>query len=195
MGVAQAFGISKVLAFDIVQKRVEFARGFGADYASLVPPKPEGSSYHEWAEAWKVSALAEAGVDPWGVDVVVEASGAESAMHAGMSFVHMGGICKCFHTLPSVATLSPWVAPDVQAGLGDVVMPFPMFSIVAKEIDVIGTVRYTAGCYQVAIDLMSKKRIDLTPMITAVFPLTRSVEALETVRKGENLKVVIMNQQ
>jgi len=176
MAVAQAFGISKILAFDVIEKRVEFAKGFGADYASLVPFKPEDITYHEWAEDWKVSALAEAGVDSWGVDVVVEACGAESAMHAGMSFVHMGGTY-------------------VQAGLGQAVVPFPMFSVVAKEIDVIGTVRYTAGCYQAAIDLMSKKRIDLRPMITAVFPLTRSVEALEAVRKGDDLKVVIMNQQ
>lgn len=94
MAVAQAFGISKILAFDIIEKRVEFAKGFGADYASLVPPKLENITYHEWAEDWKVSALAEAGVDSWGVDVVVEACGAESAMHAGMSFVHMGGTCE-----------------------------------------------------------------------------------------------------
>jgi len=91
MAVAQAFGVSKILAFDVIQKRVEFAKGFGADYVTLVPPKPEGTTYHDWAEAWKVSALAEAGVDSWGVDVVVEASGAEAAMHACMSFVHIGG--------------------------------------------------------------------------------------------------------
>jgi D-xylulose reductase len=95
---------------------------------------------------------------------------------------------------PLVVTLNPRLVPDIQAGLGKAVTPFPMFSIVAKEIDVVGTVRYTAGCYQAAIDLMSKKRIDLRPMITAVFPLTRSVEALEAVRKGDDLKVVIMNQ-
>jgi len=100
MAVAQAFGISKILAFDVIPSRVEFAKGFGADYVSLVPPKPEGATYYEWAEAWKVSALAEAGVDSWGVDVVVEASGAESAMHACMSFVHIGGTRKCFLAHP-----------------------------------------------------------------------------------------------
>ena len=94
MAVAQAFGISKIIAFDVIQKRVEFAKGFGADYVTLVPPKPVGTTYHDWAEAWKVSALAEAGVDSWGVDVVVEASGAEAAMHACMSFVHIGGTCE-----------------------------------------------------------------------------------------------------
>lgn len=100
-----------------------------------------------------------------------------------------------FSNPPLAVTLSSRLVPDVQAGLGQAVTPFPMFSIVAKEIDVIGTVRYTAGCYQAAIDLMSKRRIDLRPMITAIFPLTRSVEALEAVRKGDDLKVVIMNQE
>ena len=90
--------------------------------------------------------------------------------------------------------VNPRLFPDVQAGLGNAVTPFPTFSIVAKEIDVIGTVRYTAGCYQAAIDLMHKRKVDLRPMITAVFPLTKSVEALEAVRKGNDLKVVIMNQ-
>ena len=100
MAIAQAFGISKILAFDVIQKRVDFAKGYGADYVSLVPPRPEGAGYYDWAEAWKASALAEAGVDLWGVDVVVEASGAEAAMHACMSFVHTGGTCECFLTHP-----------------------------------------------------------------------------------------------
>lgn len=84
---------------------------------------------------------------------------------------------------------------DVQAGLGRAVNSFPTFQIVAKELDVIGSVRYTAGCFKTAIDLMESGKIDLEPMITAVFPLSRSKEALEAVRKGDDLKVIIMNQQ
>lgn len=41
---------------------------------------------------------------------------------------------------------------------------------------------------------MASKKIDVKPMITAVFPLTKSEEALEAVRRGQDLKVVIMNQ-
>lgn len=43
--------------------------------------------------------------------------------------------------------------------------------------------------------MMEQGKINLKPMVTAVFPLSRSKEALEAVRKGEDLKVVIMNQQ
>lgn len=84
---------------------------------------------------------------------------------------------------------------DVQAGLGRAVNSFPTVLVVAKELDVVGSVRYTAGCFQAAIDSMASGRIDLKSMITAVYPLSKSEEALEAVRRGEDLKVVIMNQQ
>jgi D-xylulose reductase len=74
------------------------------------------------------------------------------------------------------------------------VTPFPTFSIVAKEITVVGSVRHTAGCFQAAIDLVARKRVDLRPLITSVYPLTKSVDALEAVRKGDDMKIVIMNQ-
>lgn len=93
MAIAQAFGISKIIAFDISQKRADFAKSYGADYVGLSPPIKEGQGFGAWADEWKASALKEAGIDPWGVDVVVEASGAESSMHAGMAFVHSGGTC------------------------------------------------------------------------------------------------------
>lgn len=82
----------------------------------------------------------------------------------------------------------------IQAGLGKTVSLFPTFAIVQKELNVIGSVRYTPGCFKIAIDLMASKKIDVKPMITAVFPLTKSEEALEAVRRGQDLKVVIMNQ-
>jgi D-xylulose reductase len=62
-------------------------------------------------------------------------------------------------------------------------------------LDVVGSVRYTAGCFQTAIDLASSGRVDLKPLVTAQFPMSKSAEALEAVRKGDDLKVVIMNQQ
>lgn len=175
MAVAQALGVSKILAFDVRQNRIDFAKGYGADYVSLVHPPEKGQDPGAWANAFKAKALKEADVDPWGVDVVVEASGAELSMHAGMAFLHTGGTY-------------------VQAGLGQTVTSFPTFSIVAKEISVVGTVRYTAGCFQVAIDLVARKRVDLRPLITSVYPLTRSLDALEAVRKGNDMKIVVMNQ-
>ncbi|KAF9036043.1 GroES-like protein [Hymenopellis radicata] len=176
MATARAYGVSKILAFDISKKRVDFAKKLWADYAVVSPKAAEGQDYAGWAEQFKADALNAAGVDSWGVDVAIEASGAEPCMHAAMTFTRSGGTY-------------------VQAGLGRAVNSFPTFQIVAKELDVVGSVRYTSGCFKVAIDMMAQGKIDLKPMITAVFPLSRSKEALEAVRKGEDLKVVIMNQQ
>jgi Zinc-binding dehydrogenase len=100
LAVAQAFGLSKILAFDVRQNRIDFAKSYGADYVAIAHPPEQGQDPGQWAEAWKALALKEAGIDPWGVDVVVEASGAESSMHAGMAFLHSGGTCEHFSVLP-----------------------------------------------------------------------------------------------
>lgn len=84
---------------------------------------------------------------------------------------------------------------DVQAGMGKAINPFPTFLVTAKEISVVGTVRYTAGCFQTAIDLLDSGRVNLKPMVTATFPITKSKDALECVRQGDNLKVVVLNQR
>jgi hypothetical protein len=94
MATAKAFGVSKILAFDVLESRVAFARSMWADYAAISPSREEGEEYGDWAARFKTEALKAAGVDPWGVDVVVEAAGAEAAMHAGMTFVHSGGTCE-----------------------------------------------------------------------------------------------------
>ncbi|KAJ4472129.1 GroES-like protein [Lentinula aciculospora] len=177
MATARAYGVSKIIAIDISQKRVDFARSIWADYSFISPQKEVHQDYPDWAAAFKTEVMNDAGIDPlWGVDVAVEASGAESCMHAGVAFTRSGGTY-------------------IQAGLGRAINSFPTVEIVAKELDVLGSVRYTAGCFQTAIDLVASSKVDLKPLITAVFPLARSAEALEAVRKGDDLKVVIMNQQ
>lgn len=111
IAVARAYGVSKILAFDILQNRVDFAKTFGADYTALGAHKDEGPGYPEWAQAFKTKTLKEAGVDSWGVDVAVEASGAESAMHAGIAFVHNGGTCMFLVTF----ILSLWTLLTINA--------------------------------------------------------------------------------
>ncbi len=71
-----------------------FAKSYIADYASVSPPKQEGQDITAWSVDFKREALAAAGVGAHGVDVVVEASGAEACMHAGVEMVHTGGTCE-----------------------------------------------------------------------------------------------------
>ncbi|KAF5370065.1 hypothetical protein D9758_001384 [Tetrapyrgos nigripes] len=160
MATAKAYGLSKVLAFDISAKRVEFVTKHYADYGALSLQKEENEDYTSWAEKFKAETMKDAGIEPWGVDIVVEASGAEACMHAGIGFLRPGGTY-------------------VAAGLGKEINTFPTVQIVTKELDVVGSVRYTVGCFQTAIDLVSSGRVDLKPLVTAQFPISRSAEALE----------------
>ncbi len=94
MAVARAYGVSKILAFDISQKRVDFAKSLWADYSAVSPVRLADQDILEWADAFKMQSMTDAGLETWGVDIAVEASGAEACMAAGMSFVHPGGTCK-----------------------------------------------------------------------------------------------------
>ena len=57
-----------------------------------------------------------------------------------------------------------------------------------------GTVRYTPGCYADAISLISRKLVDLGPLITSTYPLTEASKAFEAQHAKDGIKVVIMNQ-
>lgn len=59
----------------------------------------------------------------------------------------------------------------------------------------IGTVRYTPGCYADAISLITRKLVDLKPLITSTYPLTEAGRAFEAQHAREGIKVVIMNQE
>ncbi|KAJ0416169.1 hypothetical protein BJY00DRAFT_317176 [Aspergillus carlsbadensis] len=47
----------------------------------------------------------------------------------------------------------------------------------AKELNINATIRFRPGCYAHAIDLVSRGKVDLKPLITATYPLARANEA------------------
>lgn len=89
--VAKAYGAKKVIGIDIVQSRLEFAKTFGADHAFLPPLAERGVDPIEHAE--KVAALIkrECGLEE-GPDVVIEATGAEPCIQAGVHLTKKGGV-------------------------------------------------------------------------------------------------------
>lgn len=72
---------------------------------------------------------------------------------------------------------------------------FPSLELSAKELDVRGSLRYTTGCFEDAIDLLDRGEIDLKPIITATFPLARSEEAFKAVQDGSEIKVVVLSHE
>ncbi|MFK0278670.1 L-idonate 5-dehydrogenase [Ensifer sp. NPDC090286] len=65
----------------------------------------------------------------------------------------------------------------VAVGLGGA-MPFPLPSIVTKELKIAGSFRFDAE-FGEAVDLISNRRIDLSPTISHTFEVARAVEAFE----------------
>lgn len=100
MATARAYGVSKIIAIDISQKRIDFAKSMWADYGFMSPRKEADQDYSDWADAFKTQVMKDAGLDSWGVDIAVEASGAEPCMHAGIAFTHAGGTCKYLTVFP-----------------------------------------------------------------------------------------------
>ena len=91
-------------------------------------------------------------------DVMIEASGNEGALRGGLECLRPRGIL-------------------VQLGLGgDVSMPQNM--IVAKEIEIRGSFRFHEE-FGLAVDLINRRRVDLTPLLTEVLPVGDAVKAFD----------------
>jgi L-idonate 5-dehydrogenase len=66
----------------------------------------------------------------------------------------------------------------VQLGLGGD-LAIPQNTVVAKEIEMKGTFRFHEE-FGLAVDLINKRRVDLRPLLSGVFPLDDAVAAFET---------------
>ncbi|EJT47281.1 hypothetical protein A1Q1_03910 [Trichosporon asahii var. asahii CBS 2479] len=204
--VARAYGLSKIVGFDVNPKRVEFARKYKDpsgravfDHVFVVPELPtalpakngnaNGASHddeeevpvgdikYEAAKRNAAEYLREAGVDSEGFERVVEASGAEDGGMLGVALTQMG-------------------ATYLAVGLGHhQTNRFPTLAVTNKELDVKGITRYTSPCFPNAIDLLARNAVDLKQLITKVLPLSRSKDAFDAVESGEEIKVIIKNQE
>lgn len=93
-----------------------------------------------------------------GFDFVFEAAGSAQALAQGLSVVRRGGTIIQVGTLPAEVTL-------------------PANVIMARELNLIGSFRF-ANVFPISLDLVGSRRIDLTPLISAVLPLDAMPEAM-----------------
>lgn len=175
IAIAKAYGVCKVVVFDIEQSRLDFALSYGADIGVLSPKISENVEPLKFVSEFTSSVVREHNLGH-GVDISVEASGAESSAQMALTILKPGGTC-------------------IQAGLGKRLTNVPLFLLTANELTLKGTVRFTPGCYQEAIELVQSKRVDLKPLITETFPLTRAQEAFRAQFERRGIKIVIFNQE
>ncbi|KID92770.1 D-xylulose reductase A [Metarhizium guizhouense ARSEF 977] len=169
--VAKASGASRVIGVDVSQSRVNFAKEFGADGGFLSQSKPgEGQDPVQASRAVAETIIAEFGLGD-GADVVLECTGAESCIQAGIFAAKKGGTF-------------------VQTGIGPENVTFPITTACIRALTIKGSIRYTTGCYPRAVELIASGKIQPRKLITHRF---KSEEAFELVEKAQQdtLKVII----
>ncbi|MFW0785066.1 NAD(P)-dependent alcohol dehydrogenase [Gordonia sp. CPCC 206044] len=145
--VARAAGVDRVVVSEPNSQRRAHARRFGADV--VVAPGQR--------------------VDP--VTAFVDASGAESAVVAGIRALSPGGRA-------------------VLVGMGADTMSLPVSLIQNREIELTGVFRY-ANTWPIALSLVTTGRVELDALVTGRFGLDDTRDALEADRVAGSIKAVI----
>ena len=92
-------------------------------------------------------------------DVALEAAGAGAALATCLKAVERGGRIVQVGTLPAE-------------------LPFPANSVMARELDYVGAFRAN-GEFDLAVQAIRTRRVDVRPLISAQLPLARAQEAFE----------------
>ncbi|KAJ5826734.1 hypothetical protein N7447_003497 [Penicillium robsamsonii] len=173
--VAKAWGAKTVIGVDVVQSRLDVANLYGVDHTFL-PPFPErGANVDPMVHAENVASIMKERFNIGdGFDTVLECSGAEPCVQLGLFAAKRG-------------------ATFVQAGMGKEVIQFPITAVCTRGLIIKGSIRYLAGCYPAAIDLISSGQVDVKRLITNRYKFEEAEQAFELVKAGRQdvFKVMI----
>ncbi len=139
---ARHAGAAEVVVTDVVDEPLAVALRLGADRAINISADPE--------------ALRPDAADKGQFGVMVECSGNERALRAGLEVVEPRGTI-------------------VQVGIGSDVS-LPQNIVVAKELAIVGSFRFHDEFAQ-AVALIDEGRVDLAPLVTARFDADDAIEA------------------
>jgi D-xylulose reductase len=170
MAVAKACAAKRIIVVDIKQDRLDFAKSFAGVDTFRPPPPKEGEARMDYSERATQALMAELKVDergPNGVDVILDASGAEVCIQMAVFLAKPGAVM-------------------VQVGMGTPNVQLPLTVLLVKELQLRGSFRYGAGAYSTAISLVAQGRIDLKPLITHRYTFDQTAEAFETVKAGHS---------
>jgi L-iditol 2-dehydrogenase len=160
--VAKTFGASNIVVTDIVDSRLDFARHYGATQTY----KMERISGEENAQNIQSRCNLSA------ADVVIDATGVETCISAGIFALEKGGIF-------------------VQAGLGSAEIQFPVAELASKEAVYKTSFRYGPGDYELAVKLIASKTISLKDLITHHYEFESAGKAFEEIGQPGGIKSII----
>jgi len=161
--VAKAFGATKIVAVDIVESRLEFAR----KYAATGIFRPSKTSAPESAE--RLIKEQELGDGP---DVAIDASGAEPSIQTAIHALKVGGTY-------------------VQAGMGKPDITFPIMTACTKELIVKSSFRYGSGDYKLAVELLGSGLVSVKELQTGKVAFKDAEQAFRDVKDGKGIKILI----
>ena len=143
VAAARIHGAAEITAVDLTDATLAIARAMGADVTINVAQDTG------WLQRYAADGATRKGT----FDVMLECSGNEHALRAGLEAMRPRGVV-------------------VQLGLGgDVSIPQNM--VVAKELSICGSFRFHAE-FKLAVQLINSGRIDMAPLVTAAFPLSQA---------------------
>jgi L-idonate 5-dehydrogenase len=154
---AKVHGAAEVVAVDVTDETLAVARALGASLTI------NAATDTGWVQRYSA--------DKGTFDVMIECSGNERALRAGLEVMRPRGVV-------------------VQLGLGgDVSLPQNM--VVAKELSICGAFRFHAE-FALAVRLINEGRVNLQPLITRTYPLAQAREAFELASDRQRaMKVLI----
>ncbi len=154
------FGCKQVFAVDLDESRLKLARDLGADETFLATDPG-------------LLARMNAAAPGRGIDIAVEAVGAQSSVTTAIAAVRRGGS----------VTLIGNLAPKVE---------IPLQSVVTRQLRLQGSCA-SAGEYRECIDLMTSGAIVVDPLISAVAPLREGADWFSRLyaREAGLMKVVL----
>ncbi len=160
--IAHARGARTIISADVSDYRVQFARRLGADH--IVNPKSENM-------VEKVRDITRGE----GVDVLLEMSGAPSAIVQGLSLVKYAGSAVAF-------------------GLPSKPLEFDLSNLVIfKGITVYGIIgRKMWQTWEQMEDLLARGKVDLSPIVTHTFRLDEFDKAFAAMASGNSGKVMMI---
>ena len=161
--VAKAYGANTIVSVDKNEMRLNFARNYAATH-TVVAQKESGED-----AARRICSVGELGV---GADAVMDATGAEPCINAGMHALRGGGTY-------------------VQGGMGAAQIQFPIMTVCTKELTVKGSFRYGPGDYATAIGLLESGRVSVKALISGVVAFADAESAFQQTLEAKGIKILI----
>jgi hypothetical protein len=168
MGItlARAAGAAKVIVMEPSPARQEMAKKMGADFVF----DPIGAE--------------KAGNRP--ADIIMEATGGDGVL---MAIEAAAAGTKTYPIFEEVLAPSGKI---VQCGMGADRVPISVLKVQWQRLHIHGSVGHSGGIFPQVIRLLAAKRIDLSPMVTARFPLEKTIEAIKQAEKLGDAKVMVI---